>query len=217
VKSLTIAIMQPYFIPYLGYFRLIAKSDLFVIYDCVQFPRRGWVHRNRVVNRSGAPRWLTLPLEYATQDVLIRDLRFPTRVSEIFADRLRSFPLHSEEPEVKRFLEVLYDIKGRPVDYIEKLIKETAGYLGLSWNTIRSSGMRIPSSLRGQDRILAIAKGLGASTYLNAPGGRDLYDADAFARAGIGLEFLPEYDGPKCSVLTRILCDDRKLLAAELR
>ena len=217
MKSLTITIMQPYFIPYLGYFRLIAKSDLFVIYDCVQFPRRGWVHRNRLVNRSGALRWLTLPLEYATQDVLIRDLRFPTRVSEIFADRLRSFPLHSEEPEVKRFLEVLYDIKGRPVDYIEELMKETVGYLGLSWNTMRSSELQVSSSLRGQDRILAIAKRLGASTYLNAPGGRDFYDGKAFARAGIGLEFLPEYDGPKSSVLTRILCDDRKQLAAELR
>jgi hypothetical protein len=45
----TIAVMQPYFIPYAGYFRLFAASDLFVIYDCVQFPRRGWVQRNRLI------------------------------------------------------------------------------------------------------------------------------------------------------------------------
>ena len=59
----TVAIMQPYFFPYAGYFRLFAASDLFVIYDCVQFPRRGWVHRNLLPDASGSERWLTLPLE----------------------------------------------------------------------------------------------------------------------------------------------------------
>src|SRR5438874_2141062 len=72
----TVAIMQPYFIPYAGYFRLFAASNLFVIYDCVQFPRQGWVHRNQLADHSGMRRWLTLPLEKAAQNVLIRDLRF---------------------------------------------------------------------------------------------------------------------------------------------
>ena len=45
--------MQPYFVPYAGYFRLFAASDLFVIYDCVQFPRRGWVHRNKMFAADG--------------------------------------------------------------------------------------------------------------------------------------------------------------------
>src|SRR5262244_1544533 len=75
-KPFTVAIMQPYFVPYAGYFRLYAASDLFVVYDCVQFPRRGWVHRNRLVDRTGALRWLTLPLAKAPRDILIRDLRF---------------------------------------------------------------------------------------------------------------------------------------------
>jgi hypothetical protein len=77
MSALTIAIMQPYFFPYAGYFRLLAASDLFVIYDCVQFPRRGWVHRNKLLDASGEARWLTLPLEKAPQSVLIQDLRFP--------------------------------------------------------------------------------------------------------------------------------------------
>ena len=57
----TIAVMQPYFVPYAGYFRLFAATDLFVIYDCVQFPRRGWVHRNQLPGANGQPNWLTLP------------------------------------------------------------------------------------------------------------------------------------------------------------
>ena len=61
--SRTVAIMQPYFAPYAGYFRLLATTDLFVVYDCVQFPRRGWVHRNQLPDAAGKLDWLTLPLE----------------------------------------------------------------------------------------------------------------------------------------------------------
>src|SRR5277367_4669735 len=85
LSSSTVAIMQPYFFPYAGYFRLFAASDLFVIYDCVQFPRRGWVHRNRLIDVAGIERWLTLPLEKAPQSALIRDLRFPPDAGERLA------------------------------------------------------------------------------------------------------------------------------------
>ena len=93
----TVAIMQPYFCPYAGYFRLFAASDLFVLYDCVQFPRRGWVHRNRLPDASGVDRWLTLPIERAPRSVLIRDLAFPPRAVKVFADRLASFPIVARE------------------------------------------------------------------------------------------------------------------------
>ena len=89
----TVAIMQPYFFPYAGYFRLLAQSDLFVIYDCVQFPRRGWVHRNKLPDIYGVTQWLTLPLLKASQDVLIRDLQFPPDVRAVVAERLRPFSI----------------------------------------------------------------------------------------------------------------------------
>src|SRR6185369_7749599 len=92
-EPLTVAIMQPYFIPYAGYFRLFAASDLFVLYDCVQFPRRGWVHRNKLIDAAGVERWVTLPLMKAPQSVLIRDLRFPPNISELLAQRLKPFPI----------------------------------------------------------------------------------------------------------------------------
>ena len=93
MTPLTIAIMQPYFLPYTGYFRLFAASDLFVIYDCVQFPKGGWVHRNRLLDNAGVERWLTLPLKKAPHDVLIRDLQFAPNADQLLADRLRRFPL----------------------------------------------------------------------------------------------------------------------------
>src|ERR1700750_1478713 len=74
-RSHTVPIMQPSFLPYAGYFRLFAASDLFVVYDCVQFPRRGWVHRNRLPLASGDAGWLTLPVAKAPRDALICNLK----------------------------------------------------------------------------------------------------------------------------------------------
>jgi WbqC-like protein len=218
VTAFTVAIMQPYFIPYAGYFRLFAASDLFVIYDCVQFPRRGWVHRNRLLDAAGTERWLTLPLAKAPQSVLIRDLRFPPEAARALADRLRPFPLAAREPlAAAPVLDALCDVRGSPVDYIERLLERIVAYLGLPWRVMRSSTLGVPPSLRGQDRILEIARRLGARCYLNAPGGRELYDGTAFGAAGIELRFLPDYPGPTASILTRILQEDRDALCADIR
>jgi hypothetical protein len=213
----TVAIMQPYFIPYAGYFRLFTNSDLFVIYDCVQFPRRGWVHRNRLVDRSGAERWLTLPLAKAPQNVLIRDLRFAPDAAEILCERLQRFSLSATDPAgAGPIVRALYEVSGYPVDYISRLLERVATYLGLPWSVVRSSALAIPDCLRGQERILEIARRVGARRYLNAPGGRNLYDSKAFADRGIELAFLPEYSGPTSSILGRILHENRGDLVRDL-
>jgi WbqC-like protein family len=214
----TVAVMQPYFIPYAGYFRLFAASDLFVIYDCVQFARRGWVHRNRLLDASGVERWLTLPLAKAPQNVLIRDLRFAPDASTVLAQRLNPFPsLASKRDSVRPIVEALRNVQGHPVDYLEHLLKCVVDHLGIPWNVIRSSTLNLPSSLRGQDRILEIARRLGARRYVNAPGGRDLYDPASFADAGIDLCFLPEYQGPSVSILERMIDEDHDQLANDIR
>lgn len=214
----TVAIMQPYFIPYAGYFRLFAASDLFVIFDCVQFPRRGWVHRNRLIDASGAERWLTLPLERAPRDALIRELRFPPDAPALMAQRLRPFSLDARGRGIDlQLIESIRDVRGTTVDYLEQLLGRVVAYLGLPWRIVRSSSLDIPGSVRGQDRILEIARRLGAKRYVNPPGGRSLYDPDAFEAAGIELGFLPAYSGPASSILTRIINEDRHRLAEDIR
>ena len=214
----TVAIMQPYFFPYAGYFRLFAASDLFVIYDCVQFPRRGWVHRNLLVDASGNERWLNLPLEKAPQNVLIRDLRFPPDAGKLLVERLRPFPLTAHCPaSIAPIFAALADIQGTPLDHIERLLELTVAYCGLRWQVIRSSTLNVPAEVRSQNRILEIARRLGAKRYVNAPGGRDLYDPAAFDEAGIELRFLTDYTGPKASILTRMLREDRHDLAEDIK
>jgi len=216
-SSFTIAIMQPYFIPYAGYFRLFAASDLFVIYDCVQFPRRGWVHRNKMPGADGRECWLTLPLAKMPRDVRIRDLSFCADAGAILQERMRRIPLLASPRQAdSEIVESLKHVVGAPVDYLERLLRETVASLGLRWRTIRSSSLDLPDSLHGQDRIIEIARRLGATRYVNAPAGRRLYEPERFAAAGIELRFLDPYPGPSSSILHRILEEDRQSLADDI-
>jgi hypothetical protein len=209
--------MQPYFIPYTGYFRLFAASDLFVIYDCVQFPRRGWVHRNRMFAADGRECWLTLPLVKGPRDLRIRDLSFSADAGAILQQRMRRISLlaapRQPEPEI---LQSMKRVSGTPVDYLERLLREIVSCLGLRWHTIRSSSLDLPDSLHGQDRIIEIARRLGATRYVNAPGGRALYEPERFAAAGIELRFLDRYPGPPSSMLQRILEESRQSLVDDI-
>lgn len=216
-EVVTVAIMQPYFVPYAGYYRLFGASDVFVIYDCVQFPRRGWVHRNRLRDASGSQRWLTLPLEKAPQNIRIRDLRFAPNADQLLTYRLRKFPLSATQPEsVAPILAALREVTGTPLDYIVRLLELTVRYCGMRWNVVRSSSLDIPPEVRGQDRILEIARRLGAGRYVNNPGGEDLYDAATFAEAGIALRFLTGYPGPRDSILSRIMREDGDALRRDI-
>lgn len=213
---LTVAIMQPYFVPYAGYFRLLAATDLFVLYDCVQFSRRGWIHRNRFPTAGGELDWLTLPLEKGPQDMLIRTLRFRPDAATALAAQLPRFPVLSGSAG-HPLVAALQELSGTPLDVIEGLLKLTAELLGLPWRTIRSSSLGLPANLRGQDRILAIARELGADCYLNPPGGRDLYQPAAFDAAGLALRFLPDHVGSYASIASRLPVEPAAAIAAEIR
>jgi WbqC-like protein family len=213
----TVAIMQPYFVPYAGYFRLLCAADCFVIYDCVQFPRRGWVHRNQLIDATGRPEWLTLPLEKAAQSVLIRDLRFRPSAADELASQFNRFPILSDPRHCgHRLLTTMRDVSGTPVDYIERLLRCAAEMMDLRWNGVRSSTLELKPELRGQERIVAIAQAFGATRYVNAPGGRMLYEPLRFNAAGIDLRFLPDYPGSYSSIATRLLEEDPAMVAREI-
>jgi len=82
---------------------------------------------------------------------------------------------------------------------------------------LRSSQMNLPPSLDAQDRIIEIARAVGANHYVNAPGGRALYETDAFERAGLKLHFLSDYSGPYTSMLERMLREPAAVITEEVR
>ena len=215
-----IAIMQPYFIPYAGYFRLFQSTDLFVVYDCVQFIRRGWVHRNKILDTKNELSWFTLPLAKAPQEIKIADLKFTEDSKSRMQELMRKFPIFSSKQYLTSELSrCMLEFSQSPVYYLTSFLKLICHLLEIPCNIIYSSDLKLPVDLTGQDRIIAIAKHFKASEYINAPGGRELYEEAVFRQHNIKLQFLPDYavhDSAYHSILPRLLQEDNCLLKKEI-
>ncbi|MGZ9809203.1 WbqC family protein [Pseudoroseicyclus sp. H15] len=203
-----VAIMQPYLYPYMNYFRLIDRVDLFILFDCVQFPRRGRVHR-APLSTGG---WLTLPLAKQPREVLIRDLALSASRDADWAERLGTVPgLSGEMAE-----ELAPPLPEPALPWLEARLRGACDRLGITTPFAHSSSYAIPAELRAQDRVLAVARAAGATRYLNLPGGRALYDPATFADAGIALEFLDDYPGPWFHMLEALAREPAELLRDDL-
>lgn len=213
----TIAVMQPYFLPYAGYFRLCAASDAFVLHDDVQIPGGGWVHRNRLRNHQGNLSWLTLPLAKHPHTTHINQLRFRQGYQGDMAKQLRCFPLfESPAPHISELTANLVSANGEIVDYLCALLETTCRCLDINVTWIRSSSLGIDPELRGYERVLAITRMLGASTYINAPGGVSLYKPEDFRRNGVRLRFLSPYRGSMESILQHLHDTNPKYVRDEI-
>lgn len=189
-----VALMQPYFLPYLGYYQLIKAVDLFVIYDDVQFIKNGWVNRNRIL-LNGKPHYITLPVMQGHLSDQIRERHFSDvgPASEKILRQLES--AYKRAPFFGRTFplveELLNTRETRIGDYLFHQLKALAGHLGISTMITRSSAL--PKSVvecSGQERVIQICRTTGARTYLNAIGGASIYDDAAFNAEGLELRFL---------------------------
>ncbi len=192
-QAMRIAIMQPYFLPYIGYWQLIAAADQFVILDDVNFINRGWINRNQiVVNKS--PAWLTLPLKKASQNKLIHEIEIQDDdgwKNRMVKTLTCSYSKASSFSTAIEFMtEMIQMAQGNLGTYLSDIISRICAKLLITTSIIPTSRVFPKGGLKGQDRILDICRQLDASQYVNPPGGRELYDPDKFQAQGIQLYFL---------------------------
>lgn len=188
-----LAIMQPYFFPYIGYWQLINAVDKFVIYDDVNFITRGWVNRNRILI-NGAPQYITVPLDGASQNKRICDIaihgsqRWQSKIVKSIQSAYGKSAFYSTiHPEIER--QVCHE-SSNLAEYLAAHLTSMAGFLGIETEIVASSRVYRNEELRGQERIIDICRREGASSYINLSGGRKLYDADSFGAANVELYFL---------------------------
>lgn len=193
---MNIGIMQPYFFPYIGYWQLMALTDRYVIYDDVRFIKGGWINRNRIL-QAGAPAYINLPLR-RTQGSMICE--YGVAISPVYLRKManRLTCAYRRAPFFDEVYPALWDMLAYETDslpdYLENTIRKTARRLGISTEFIRSSKLAAATDLHGQDRVIAICRRLGATTYYNAIGGRELYSYAEFEKAGINLRFVETGD-----------------------
>lgn len=213
----TIAVMQPYFLPYAGYFRLMCRVDAFVVLDTVQFPRRGWVHRNRLLTRGGCLDWLTLPLARAALNESIANMHFHDDVETLWSERLQRFPAAVvPSADAAPLAAAVAHPQGRVAAFLVNSLEISRRMLGFTTPMVKMPDLDLSTSADAQERILAICRALGADDYVNLPGGRPYYDPQIFARHGIRLRFLPDYRSDMSSILQRLSDTPAALLRSEI-
>jgi hypothetical protein len=188
-----LAIMQPYFLPYIGYFQLMAAVDKFVVLDDVNFINRGWINRNRIAV-NGEPYWLTLPLAKASQNRLINEIKilddplWKRKMIRTLELSYRSAPFaHEVWPMLSDLLE---EARGSLSAFLFRHLRRVVDYIGIDVSIEPTSAIYPKEGRAGQERILDICRREGATSYVNLPGGRELYDPPTFAASGIKLLFI---------------------------
>jgi hypothetical protein len=184
--------MQPYFLPYIGYWQLLAAVDRFVVYDNIQYAKKGWINRNRFL-RNGAEAGFTVPLKKGSDflnvaDRVIADAFDPRTLLNPLAAAYRRAPFFGA---VFPLIETIVTAAPRNLfEYLHHSLVMTAGYLEIRTPIVVASTVAIDHGLKAERKVLAICKALRASRYVNPIGGRALYSASAFAEEGIELKFI---------------------------
>lgn len=189
-----IAIMQPYLFPYIGYFQLMYAVDEFVIYDNIEFTKKGWINRNRILI-NGKDSFITVPLKKDSDYLDIKD-RYLAESWTI--DRKKMLNRITESYRKAPYFDSIYHIIEKCILHEENnlfnfllnslnVIKE---YLGIKTNLVISSSVPIDHSLKSKEKVIAICKARNSFIYLNPIGGLQLYNKIDFKSEGIDLLFL---------------------------
>jgi hypothetical protein len=189
-----LAIMQPYFMPYIGYFQLMNSVDEFIIYDNIQYTKKGWINRNRILVNN-KDRLISLPLKKDSDylDVVQRCLSDSwDKEKNKILNSLKSF--YKKAPEFDSTFYLIEQCLNVPNKNLFEFIYETIllinDFLNIKTKITISSTIEIDHSLKSQDKVLSLCQAKKADTYINSIGGMELYDKNVFKQHGIELNFI---------------------------
>ena len=190
-----LAVMQPYFFPYLGHFGLVAACDHWVVFDTCQYAPRTWMNRNRLLHPAGGWGWATAPLRTSstglrTWQAEVADLDAARRSLLGRISHLRRLaPFHGA---VTALVEEVFDGAGPSlVDLNVRGLAAVCRMIGLPfrYSVLSRLELDLPAAMGPGEWAPAICAALGATEYVNPAGGRALFDPADFARRGIRLTF----------------------------
>ncbi|WP_010298650.1 WbqC family protein [Candidatus Odyssella thessalonicensis] len=192
-QTKTIAIHQPYFLPYLGYFQLICQADIFVLLDDVTFIKRGWINRNTILLNQ-QPFLISLPVEKASQNKLINESYFLLDQRFLEKNLMTIETAYKRAPYFKEIFNLyqqvlLYENRNIPL-FIKNSLEQVLNYLSLEKEIKLSHEIDHDKSKKRADKLIDLTGNLQGTHYINSIGGQSLYQPDAFLHHGIKLSFL---------------------------
>ncbi len=190
--------MQPYFMPYIGYFQLMNAVDEFIVYDNIKFTKKGWINRNRILVH-GSDAFVTLPLKKDSDFLDVRE----RCLSEEWKEESKKIMKRIEEayrqaPQFKLVYplaeKIMLEEENNLFKFIFNSITTLKNYLLIQTPLVISSGIPINHQLKAEEKVLALCKAKKANAYLNPIGGVELYSRENFKGEGIELQFIKTND-----------------------
>jgi hypothetical protein len=190
-----VAIMQPYFVPYIGYYQLLNYVDLFIVYDNIEYTKKGWFARNRIL-KNGEPELISLSIAKGPDNAHVVDryladtfhskdkIKIKNKIQELY----RKAPYYNETMVVLN--SILECEANNLFEFIFNSLKITTAHLRITTPMIASSQIAIDHSLRSEAKVLALCEAVNAKQYVNPIGGLELYSRDHFNQRNIDLTFL---------------------------
>lgn len=192
-KTKRVAIMQPYFMPYIGYWQLIHAVDCFVVYDNIEFTKKGWIHRNRML-QNGSDEMFSLALAKDSDYLPVVRRHLAQPFQQHHDKLLRKFRgAYQKAPYFAETMPLLEQILRYNSDnlfgFIFNSIQAVCQHLDITTELVVASSVEPAEPLKGKERVKQLCQLLQATEYLNPIGGQALYDKADFAQAGISLHF----------------------------
>lgn len=187
-----LAVMQPYFLPYIGYFQLIAAVDVFIVYDNIKYTKKGWINRNRML-QNDQDVIFSLPLKNDSDYLDIRQRILSNafnrrKLLNQFKGAYRRAPYFEQTfPLIEEI--VCFD-DANLFGYLHHSIVKLCMHLGITTDIRNSSDIVIDHTLKNQEKVLALCEAVGASVYVNTIGGMALYSKEIFQARGVDLKFI---------------------------
>lgn len=207
-----LAVMQPYFFPYLGYFQLIANVDVFVVYDDVKYTKRGWINRNRILLNNQI-KTISLPIEKASDYKLILERQlaehWPIHKLKILSQLKQQYQKSPYYEEVIVVVSKVLNFETNSLfEFNFNLLTLMCDLLEVDTQIISSSAVEKTSHLKAENKLYSLCAALKADVYINPIGGQSLYSKQAFQEKSIELKFI-EMD--TANILSQLPIEQRSL------
>lgn len=186
--------MQPYFLPYIGYFQLMNAVNEFVVYDNIEFTKKGWINRNKILV-NGKSSYITIPLKKDSDYLDVKDrylsdnwYKGKNKMLNKIVENYRVAPYFNEVfPVIEKCISFE---ESNLFKFLLYSLYKIKNYINIPTSVITSSIIPVDPSLKAEKKVIDICKKRNAKQYLNPIGGKQLYNKNEFKNAGIELYFL---------------------------
>jgi len=185
-----VAIHQPNYLPYIGYFQKMARADIFVLLDTVQYSKDSYTQRVKIRTKDEWI-WLTIPVEKSNNFKMIHEVRLPGDSKWKIKHKISLEANYAKSPFFdKHFIDFYYTLSlDNLADFNEVGIRYLQEKFNITTKLIRARDLHIDKELESSELLMEIVKRSGGSTYVSGPSGKQYLDTEMFSENNIHLEF----------------------------